>query len=476
MATINISTQFGITTPERSGEKAAPQSGAMNILFIGDMGCQQTKPKAIEIDRDNFEEVMAQLGVQFTIQLPNSKTLDISIKELEDFQPDALYDSLELFQRLKQLRRQLNNPNSFETAAEQIRGWLIEEPTISPSEPQDTSVENNASLLDNVLNATPDSRSQSSGSLVDQLIKEVVRPYIIAAEDPNKEQYINAVDEAISAQMKAILHAPRFQQVESAWRDLYFLIRKLETGRKLKLYLAHSTMEAAPETILSITKSNPDRVWTLILGHYTYSPSINAIEQIAKTGEAVNAPVIAAASTEFIGIDSFQNNEDSDEWPGITDSDFRNTWNEFRSSPSAHYLSLTLPRYICRYPYGKQGTPVESFAFEEMDGIPNHEHYLWGNGATLVVYMITESYIRNGWHFNPNEQNRTGGLPTHTYSDEDDERVIKPCAEINLTSQGADLLRELGLIPLFSVRNKDTIQIGKLSSVATQSTLNTRWS
>ena len=37
--------------------------------------------------------------------------------------------------------------------------------------------------------------------------------------------------------MRALLHAPDFQAMEAAWRAVFLLVRRLETGTQLKLYL-----------------------------------------------------------------------------------------------------------------------------------------------------------------------------------------------------------------------------------------------
>ena len=52
-----------------------------------------------------------------------------------------------------------------------------------------------------------------------------------------KPEMMSALDRATSAQMAALLHAPDFPLLESAWRALFFLVRKVETSERLKIYL-----------------------------------------------------------------------------------------------------------------------------------------------------------------------------------------------------------------------------------------------
>src|SRR6202023_2744852 len=49
------------------------------------------------------------------------------------------------------------------------------------------------------------------------------------------EGMIARLDEKLSAQMNEILHAPEFQQIESAWRGLHYLVFNSETDSNLKI-------------------------------------------------------------------------------------------------------------------------------------------------------------------------------------------------------------------------------------------------
>src|SRR5277367_4162306 len=49
------------------------------------------------------------------------------------------------------------------------------------------------------------------------------------------EEMIARLDEKLSAQMNEVLHAPEFQQLESAWRGLHYLVFNSETDATLKI-------------------------------------------------------------------------------------------------------------------------------------------------------------------------------------------------------------------------------------------------
>ena len=49
------------------------------------------------------------------------------------------------------------------------------------------------------------------------------------------EEMIAQLDKNLSAQMNEIIHAPEFQQIESAWRGLNYLVTHSETDAMLKI-------------------------------------------------------------------------------------------------------------------------------------------------------------------------------------------------------------------------------------------------
>ena len=70
-----------------------------------------------------------------------------------------------------------------------------------------------------------------------ELAKAAVKPYLSPDIEADQDQLIEAVDKRIAGSMKAILHHPDFQAIESAWCALDFLVTRLDTGTDLKLYL-----------------------------------------------------------------------------------------------------------------------------------------------------------------------------------------------------------------------------------------------
>src|SRR4051794_645376 len=82
------------------------------ILLVGDFRGRartaQNQPladrKPIVVDRDNFDALLAKFAPEVEVPLgPNQKTVRITFRELDDFEPDRLFQTLEVFDQLGSL-------------------------------------------------------------------------------------------------------------------------------------------------------------------------------------------------------------------------------------------------------------------------------------------------------------------------------------------------------------------------------------
>lgn len=452
----------------------------------------------IEIDRDNFDSVMAGFDINLKLNFTDKDSAQINVKNLDDFHPDTLVEKLASFSQLRSLRSRLQDNQTFAAAAAELQNWKVPE-SIKPTKPTvnatqttavtiDTNVAlnqsdvSNENLLDNILeteNQQTTDQPASEASQIDRFIKSIVAPYIQPAADPRQDDMVAMVDNATELYLREILHDDDFQGLESLWRSLWFLVKRLETDSTLKIFIldvSHLEWEQdlAVEDLTTsglyrkfCDTAEGDRLWSVILGNYTLSDNIEDIISLGSMGEIAQqagAPFLAAAYESFVGCDSFYETPDYDDWKVIISDGVMKAWQLLRQSPVSAYIGLALPRFLLRVPYGKKSDPIDSLEFEEMIDDPCHESYLWGNPAFIKVECMARNFKQHGWNMNIEQVNQTDNLPLHYFS-QDGETISKPIAEIYLTEKGGEIIKKQGIIPLWSVKNMDSIRSSDYLSV-----------
>jgi len=462
----------------------------------GNRGLCETGPllatrRRILVDVDNLEDLPKKLGSELKIPLGgrDGPRMEVRFGELSDFHPDQIFDRLEVFQKLKMTRKHLHDPATFAEAASQVRSWATgSEETVKSEDEQAKSSpaqkESEANTIERLLGKRPDREAPSVSASqfvdIDALIREVVRPYIVPAPDPQQAELIAQIDQAISGQMLAILHHPDFQELEAAWRILQFLVSQVETDETLKLYLIDVSKAelaadlASTDQIQStgayhlLAEQSEAEPYAVILGGYAFDKTAEDIKLLRRLGlvaQAAGSPLLTAADSHFAGCQSLAATPDPDDWRWQANSSAIPLWQELRHSPEAAYIGLVLPRFLQRLPYGKDTDPVEQFDFEEFSPFAGHEQYLWGNSAALCACLLAGAFREFGWSLTNGLRCDLAGIPMHIYQSDGDKHVT-PCAETILTERAMEVLIDNGLMPVLSIKGRDAVRIPRFQSIA----------
>jgi type VI secretion system protein ImpC len=443
------------------------------------------------VDVDNLDNLPMKLDVEIHIPLVSKEgpCITLRFKELDDFHPDKIFDRLEVFQKLKTTRKLLQDPATFAEAASQVRSWAAgqqeqvrqeEEPVDSNHDQKESDVDTIERLLGKKTNREPSSASANQFVDIESLIHEVVKPYVVPAPDPQQAEFVAQVDQAISGQMRAMLHYPDFQEIEAAWRMLQFLVTQVETDETLKLYLIDVSKAelaadlASTDQIQStgayhlLARQSEAEPYAVILGGYEFEQSAEDIKLLRRLGlvaQAAGAPLLTAADSHFAGCQSLAATPDPDDWRWQANASAIPLWQDLRHSPEATYIGLVLPRFLLRLPYGKDTDPVEQFDFEEFSPFAGHEQYLWGNSAALCACLLAEAFREFGWSLTNGLRCDLADIPMHIYQSEG-EKHVTPCAETILTERAMESVIGRGLMPVLSIKGRDAIRIPRFQSIA----------
>ena len=92
-------------------------------------------------------------------------------------------------------------------------------------------------------------------TLVREALKDTQRHQVDVLD--TIEEMIARIDQKLTAQMNEILHAPEFQQIESAWRGLHYLVFNSETDASLKIRV----MNVSKTELYRNLRLYPDARW-----------------------------------------------------------------------------------------------------------------------------------------------------------------------------------------------------------------------
>jgi type VI secretion system protein ImpC len=417
--------------PKRKKTSTPQEDDVFRILILGDFGAEDLG-KPVLVDRDNIEDLLDKWRVSVEVPLAGK----IPLRTLDDFHPDELYRRLNLFKSLREARERLEDPETYRETAKQLFNPPTAEATMDILKP--------SSLLDQMV------EEADGGAAVDpftEYLRKLVGPYTVPKPDPKLPEMLAEIDAAITGNMRAILHDKTFQTVEASWRALDLLVRTVETGTELKIYAMHlpenlfagdlvrakSLKETVLHSLLGAQK------WNYVFGAYTFGDSELDIEVIGRTSLLAShfgTSFIAGATPDF------------EKWEepsaGLA---------ELKRLSEIGHIGLALPRWMIRMPYGKKSSAIDTFEFEEMDKTPKHDQYCWASPALACALLIAEDRSTG------EESLNIHNLPAHNYK-EGGETVTKPCAEFLMTQKTADLLTELGFMPLISMKGQDWIRLG----------------
>jgi type VI secretion system protein ImpC len=439
-----------------------------------DAGKPLASRKPLRVDFDSFESVMERLDISLAISLDETEgTSTIQIRSLDDFHPDQLVESLPIFEQLLQLRRNLQNRASFQRAAKEVLSWSDETPLLPSHHRRSRGV---AIATDRRLSdfARLTGRAAEKEADTDSLIRRLVGPYIQKSADPRQDALIARVDAAIAAVMRRILHHADFQALESLWRGIDLLVRRVDTGTKMQIVLYDVSAEELAADIASTNELTSSALYrmlveqplldadqgplSMIIGLYQFEavpPHADLLGRIAKIVAAAGAPFFAGVGQDLLQVPLR-------DWHPLS----RQAWDALRALPEAAYLGLATPRFLLRLPYGKKTDPIDAFAFEEFTRQEGLSGMLWGHPGLLVANLTAETWRRSSDKMQLGTVATVADLPVFVYTDDDGDQIALPCTERLFSERQADHIIGTGVNPIVSLRGRPEVRIGGFKAVA----------
>ncbi len=478
---------FGVlSVPDRPGGAAEART-KFRIAVLGDfsgranrgaleVGADLGKRKPLKLDVDTVDDVIARFRTELVLPIgPEGAAVAVELGSLDDLHPDELYDAVEVFQELQNLRRLLKSGQADRARAD-LEAWgarygalggLARRRARGAQVPADLKLSEFAQLIGARAEAQPEPTA------TEELIRRVVAPYVVKAPDPEIPGMLAAVDEALSGTMRALLHNPDFQVVESAWRSLDLLARRIETGGGLEIVVYDVAAEelaidlaVAPDLaesgIFEMLAEKPaldqgQGAISAVMALYQFEetpPHAELLGRLAKVAAYMDAPVVTSVSAKAFDVKT------DDLHPLVAGA-----FEELRALPEAAYLGLAVPRFLLRQPYGRRSDPIERFDFEEFTRREGLKGMLWAHPGVLVAVLLGASWTQGGGKVVPGAVMTLDDVPFTYVTDADGDQVALPCTERLLTERSAAEAARRGFMPVLAIVGRNEVRLGSFRSV-----------
>lgn len=280
------------------------------------------------------------------------------------------------------------------------------------------------------------------------------------------------LEQRLSDQLDAILHHEKLQKLESAWREVRYLVDHAArsannedrgNARVILLDLTKQDLYADLKGQGPIDRTQLFRkVYTPYdqLGGEPYGAictsfefgyggtDIEILKRMAMIGEAAHAPVLANVGPEMFGCKDYKDLVGRPDLSSLKGPEYIQ-WNSFRESDQARYIGLCLPRFLLRRPYGRDNEQVDSFDYEEkvQSGAGN---FVWGHASVAVAARTIDSFLKHGWCVNiigPRAGGAVEDLPIYHYTALGKRQARCPL-EVAFRESQAVALEQAGFIPM----------------------------
>ncbi|MBV8578730.1 MAG: type VI secretion system contractile sheath large subunit [Acetobacteraceae bacterium] len=293
---------------------------------------------------------------------------------------------------------------------------------------------------------------------------------------------IAAIDNLLSDQVDAILHAARLRRLEGRWRGLHWLLTGIDPSPRVKVKVLNLSwpelcrdLERAPDFDQSnlfrrvyedeFGMPGGEPIGLLVIDHeLRHAPApgastddVLALSSLAAVAAAAFAPTILSASPALLGTDRFADLAASADPAAPIRAPDHARWRSIASREDARFLSVVLPRVLARPPWADDPARIDGFRYAEY--APEAEDRCWMSAGFPFAANVVRAFVDHAWPADIRgvETGRRGGgavfdLPEEPFRTDPDHIWCRASLDLVLTDRQEQSLVEAGLIPLSALR------------------------
>jgi type VI secretion system protein ImpD len=288
------------------------------------------------------------------------------------------------------------------------------------------------------------------------------------------------IDQLLTEQINAILHAPAFQRLEATWRGLHYVTAVAANTEKSKVrFLAVSWNELVRdlERAADFDQSQIfSKIYTeeldtpgghpfglMVADYYVQhhrtpdhpTDDIAALKSLSEVAAAAFCPIVLGVSPAVFQIDGFRELGRPIDLGAVFRQPQYQRWMTMRKGEEMRFIGLALPRILMRLPHGEERARRDGFCFREDVTASDGSGYLWGNAAFAFASVVLRAYGHFGWFADirgaPRDEVRGGlvvDLPVAWFRTGQPRSAIKPSTECIISDTHEKVLADLGFIAL----------------------------
>jgi type VI secretion system protein ImpD len=302
------------------------------------------------------------------------------------------------------------------------------------------------------------------------------RDRLLAALDRD----IAVLDRLLSAQVDAILHHSRFQQMEASWRGLAYLVESAggdDLVRIRVLDLSWAELCRDMERALEFDQSQMfqkiyeeefgtpgGQPFSLLLGDYAVQHKLNrthstddvsALRAMSGVCAAAFAPMVVGCTPALLGLDSFGELTAPIRLAGLFKSPEYDRWRSLRAAEDSRFLGIALPTILIRDRHDDDGSGRQPFRYAEDVSAPDASDWLWASSVYAFGRVAIHSFLECRWFANIRGARRdeAGGglvedLPAPDFGTDRPGLATRGPVAVAMPEVRESELCEVGLMPL----------------------------
>jgi len=337
------------------------------------------------------------------------------------------------------------------------------------------------SLLEQAIHATKQTDAEEAQALLKTLTEEAMKGTVTWNRNltVTMRKAIEAIDAAISLQLREVMHHKKFQALEGTWRGMHYLVKNTETSTSLKLKVMNASKKEAAKDLSKAVEFDQSQTFKklyenefgtpggepygALIGDYQFSnhpDDMEFLSNMSNVAAAAFCPFLTAAAPDLLGFNDWSELSKPRDLAKIFDSAEYVKWRSFRDSEDSRFVTMAMPRVLSRLPYGQDTKPIEEFAYEEVsnEGKPEDSQYCWSNAAYVLGSRLTQAFSEYGWCTairGAEGGGRVSDLPVHLSTTDDGDVDMQCPTEIAITDRREAELSGLGFMPLSHYKNTD---------------------